>query len=128
MGSLDGLALSTPGCQGREPVKAVVACGLKHIGIVLATDSGTLAFDVAEIANRLEDIGLAEPPEPGVWLFSGTVRWESGGAPWDGQEPPSPTYDGDYRRPADLAELNAWLELVPPVEEEPPHHDTPGGY
>lgn len=112
-----------------EPVKAVVACGLKFVGIVLATDSGTLAFDVEEIANNIECIGLDEPPEEGVWLFEGTVKWEAySGAPWDGQEPPEPQYEGQYRRPVDLAELNAWLDMAPPPEEEPPHHDTPGGF
>ena len=112
-----------------ETVKAVVACGLKHIGIVLATDSPTLTFDVDEIANNLEDIGLPEPPDEGVWLFEGTVKWESyGGAPWEPSEPPAPEYTGTYRKPVDLAELDSWMTLAAPEPEEPPHHDTPGGY
>ncbi len=49
--------------------RALIACGLEDVAIVMATDLAILAFDCKWEGNYLVDIGFPEPPGFGLWLW-----------------------------------------------------------
>lgn len=107
-----------------EPVRAVVAMSnFRKLAIVLATNSPTLAFDLEEISNNTSDVGLEDPPAPGVWLYEGAVTRGAYHVS-DGHYEPELVYEGTYRLIRTDDELADLMELSPPKEPEPEERES----
>jgi hypothetical protein len=109
---------------GEMKERALIGTDATGGPIILATDGATVAFDCEEVSTNAEDIGLGRSKdftEAGLYLWEGTAKMESGGAPWEPGEP-EVVYTGTIRKvaPEEVAELYA---MEPPEPSTPPEDD-----
>jgi hypothetical protein len=94
--------------------RVLFAVGLKG-GIVLATDGATVAFDVREISDSIDDLGYCSlPRDTGLYLFEGTPT-TSAYHIGDGHYEPETVWNGTVR-PVKPEEFAALLAMTPPPE------------
>jgi hypothetical protein len=91
--------------------RALIARGVRT-AVIIAHDNATLAYDIDNITDSPDDIGILVPEQPGVYLFEGEGHWvcyRTG----EGHEAPELDWKGTVR-PVAAAELPELLKMKPP--------------
>lgn len=97
--------------------RILLAVGIDAVGIVLATDSAWVADDVDNINSTTDDLGIAHPDDPGVYLWEGVLRQEWTGGSWTGPAESYTAYAGICTR-LEGDRLGELLGMSPPTESE----------
>lgn len=75
-------------------ITALVARSVEGFGFVMAHDSVILKKDIELTTDAVCDLGIAEPPGPGLWIWNGELLPDVDGVRrYQGQYEPVTTFD-----------------------------------
>lgn len=100
--------------------RALIAVDALERLVILATDGETIADQFEEVGNSAEDCGIADQsdcPDPGLYLFEGTLKWVRSPDTWMGPGEWDLDVNGTVRK-VKPEEIEVLYLMTPPEPEE----------